>query len=264
MSTAPATVRPYDGAADGWAQGASLVYRPLAAALVARSPHALLGRQVLDVGAGTGVGSEALVEVGAHPVALDASWGMLAWRRGDRPPSVVADVGAVPVRSGAVDDVLAAFVLNHVARPVEALRELARAVRPGGVVLAAAFASTWRSPARDRVDEVAAAHGWAPPEWYRHLKEAITPLLGSEAAMTSAAEAAGLVEVAVDEATVDVGVHRPEQLVAYRLGQAQFADHLRSLAPDAEADLRRAAVEAVAPIMEPYRPAVVVLVARVP
>ena len=264
MNRSAVVARPYDGAADGWAAGAALVYRPLAAALVGRSPHTLTGRDVLDVGAGTGVGSEALVAVGARPIALDASWAMLAWRRGDRPPSVVADVGAVPLRRAAVDDVLAAFVLNHVGRPVDALRELARTVRPGGVLLASAFATTSSSPARDRVDEVAAAHGWSAPRWYRRLKEAITPLLGSAAAMAAAAVAAGLAEVTVDEATVDVGVHRPEQLVAYRLGQAQFAAHLRSMAPEAAADLRRAAVEAVAPLMEPYRPTVVLLVAQVP
>ena len=37
-----------------WALGAELVYGPIAADLVAMSPHSLTGRTVLDAGAGTG------------------------------------------------------------------------------------------------------------------------------------------------------------------------------------------------------------------
>ena len=37
-----------------WALGAELVYGPIAAELVAMSPHSLAGRTVLDAGAGTG------------------------------------------------------------------------------------------------------------------------------------------------------------------------------------------------------------------
>ena len=82
--------------------------------------------------------------------------------------------------------------------------------------------------------------------------------------MAGAAAAAGLWEVQVEEVAVDVGVHRPEELVAYRLGQAQFAEHLRTMTPEAAAHLRQDAVDAVAPVMEPYRPVVVLLAARVP
>jgi SAM-dependent methyltransferase len=219
---------------------------------------------VLDAGAGTGLGSDALVAAGARPVALDAALAMVRWRSRDRPPAVVAEVGAVPLCTGCVDDVLAAFVLNHLTRPVEALCELARTVRPGGALLASTFSAAWRSPVRDRIDEVAVAHGWSIPGWYRQVREEISPLLGSAPAMAGAARSAGLSAVAVAEGPVDVGVDRPEQLVRYRLGQAQFAEHLRTLGADGVDRLRRAAVDAVAPVMEPYRPVVVHLVARVP
>ena len=43
-----------------WSSGAELVYRPMADALVARSPVDLAGRRMLDVGAGTGAGTRAL------------------------------------------------------------------------------------------------------------------------------------------------------------------------------------------------------------
>jgi ubiquinone/menaquinone biosynthesis C-methylase UbiE len=253
----------YDDAVEGWATGAELVYAPLARELVATSPHSLDGRRVLDVGAGTGVGSTALVDVGARPVALDLSWPMLSWRRHERPPSVVASVTEVPVRDRAVDDIFASFVLNHVAEPEVVLRGLARTVRPGGAVLASTFSNEASSPARDRADAVAVAHGWQIPEWYTAMKTSIVPLLGSSEAMQRAATAAGLEGAVVIERPVDVGVDRAEDLVAYRFGQAQFADFVGSLGSEGAAALRSAAVEAVEPIMEPYRPTVVFLAAVV-
>ena len=54
----------YEGAASAWADGAELVYGPLADALLARAP-ALAGRVVLDVGAGTGAVSRRLVTAGS-------------------------------------------------------------------------------------------------------------------------------------------------------------------------------------------------------
>jgi hypothetical protein len=82
--------------------------------------------------------------------------------------------------------------------------------------------------------------------------------------MGEAAAEAGLGEVAVAERPVDVGVDRAVQLVAYRLGQAPFAVWLDEIGPDRREGVRRAAVAAVGPDMQPYRPVVVFLVARVP
>lgn len=259
-----ADVARYDGAAEGWARGASLVYGPLAFELVARSVHPLTGRSVLDVGAGTGVGSTALRASGARPIALDLSHDMLLWDRANRPPSAVADVLAVPVKDGGVDDVFASFVLNHVAEPIEGIRELARTARSGGAFLVSTYANESRSAARDCIDVVTSEHGWQAPDWYVRLKGAVAPLLGSGEAMEEAAANAGLVDVVVDEGPIDVGVHRAEQLVDYRLGQAHISEYLRTLPPDGQADLRAAAIAAVEPVMQPYCPIVVFLSARVP
>ena len=253
----------YDLAVEGWASGAELVYAPLARELVATSPHPLDGRRILDVGAGTGVGSTALAASGARPIAVDLSWPMLAWRSAERPPSMVASVSALPLRDGAVDDAFASFVLNHVGEPVEVLRELARTVRAGGAVLVSTFSTASSSRARDRADEVAVAEGWRVPEWYKTMKASVIPLLGSRAAMEAAAAAAGLDQIVVDERPIDVGVERAEDLVRYRFGQAQFAEFVASLGPDGAAALHAAAAEAVEPIMEPYRPTVVFLAALV-
>ena len=77
---------------------------------------------------------------------------MLAWNARAGPPGAVADIRALPLADDSVDDVVAAFVLNHLTDPSAGLAELARVTRPGGTVLATVFASTSRSAARDRID----------------------------------------------------------------------------------------------------------------
>jgi SAM-dependent methyltransferase len=251
----------YDGAAARWATGATIVYGPIASELVRRCPHPLDGRLVLDVGAGTGAGSTALRSVGARPIALDLSFDMLRWEQDDRPPAVVAGVEQVPVAAAAIDDLYAAFVLNHITQPVDAMRALATTVRPGGAFLAAVFANEAASAVRDRIDDVARSFGWAPPDWYVTMKADAVPLLGTATAMRAAAVDAGLVDIVVDETAVDVGVSRPEQLVDYRFGQAHVSSWLDAMDQAAAATIREAAITAIAPIMVPYRPVVVFLAA---
>ena len=253
----------YAGAARRWALGASLVYRPIAAELIAMSPHPLMGRRVLDVGAGTGVATAALTAAGAHPIAMDLSVDMLAWDAPSRPPSAAADICALPLADASVDDVVAAFVLNHLVDPALGFGELVRVTRPGGAVLAAVFSIASRSASRDRIDDVAVEAGWQVPEWYLDFKEATIPLLGTAAAMTSAARMAGLVDAVVVERPVDVGITRPEQLVDYRLGQAQFGSWLDEIGAARGEEIRARAIDAVRPIMEPYQPIVVFLVAAI-
>jgi ubiquinone/menaquinone biosynthesis C-methylase UbiE len=253
----------YAGAAAGWARGATLVYAPIATLLVARTPVALQGTRVLDVGAGTGVCEAPLRAAGtATIVAADLSYHMLAWNRADRPPAVVSDVMRLPVPRAAFDAAVASFVLNHLTDPVHGFAELARVVRSGGALLATVYASSSQSANRDTVDEMARAHGWVPPQWYTDFKATAAPLLGTCGPMRAAAAAAALVDVVVDEEVVDVGVTEPGALVDYRFGQAQFAGWLAALTPDARTAARAAAARAIANTMEPYRPRVIFLTAR--
>ncbi|MFF9624206.1 class I SAM-dependent methyltransferase [Streptomyces griseosporeus] len=99
------------------------------------------GDRVLDAGCGTGRALPPLrAAVGASGVVLgaDLTPAMLeaAVRAGrDRDGRLLlADVSALPVRSGALDAVFAAGLVAHLPRPAENLRELARVVRPGGVL----------------------------------------------------------------------------------------------------------------------------------
>jgi SAM-dependent methyltransferase len=246
-----------------WAEGAELVYRPIAAELVAMSPHPLAGRIVLDAGAGTGAASAALRAHHARALAVDLSEGMLAWQASARPPCAVADVLALPLAAGSVDDCVAAFLLNHLTDPVTGLAELARVTRPGGVILATAFSNDSRSHARDTFDALAMAAGWEAPGWYVELKATAAPILGGCEGMTAAARAAGLSGIRVDQRPVDVGVTEPAQLVRYRLGHPAFAEWLDEIGPMRAGAFAIAAEQALAN-MPPYRPVVVFLSALRP
>ena len=252
----------YVGAGQRWATGAMLVYGPIAAELVAMSPHRLAGRTVL--GAGTGAVSSALAARRAHPVAVDLSIDMLAWNARAWPPCVVAGIRALPLAAGRVDAAVAALVLNHLTEPSGGLAELARVTRPGGAVLAAVFSNASRSQARDRVDAVAQQAGWQVPDWYAGLKTTAVPILGTAAAMRAAADAAGLAGIVAGERPVDVGVAEPGQLVSYRLGQPLFAGWLDRIGPRRAKEIASRAADAIRPIMQPYRPVVVFLAASTP
>jgi len=76
--------------------------------------------------------------------------------------------------------------------------------------------------------------------------------------------AVGLIDVTVDERAVDVGVTEPEQLVAYRFGQAQFTTWLDRIGSERAEHVMQRAADAARPIMHPYRPTVVFLSALHP
>lgn len=236
----------YGDAAEGWASGAELVYSPLAAALVESSPEDLAGALVLDVGAGTGAGSRALLDVGADPIAVDLVHAMLAHDRERRPPGAVADVYALPLLADAFDAAIAPFVINHLDRPADGLRELGRVVRPSGAILASTFAEDERFPAKAVIDDVAARHGWAATPAYQWLKKHATPLTGRADDVAALAEEAGLADVRAVDTAVELGLYSPETLVRYRFGQAHLSGWLASLS-----DFNRAAVhdEAVAAVV---------------
>ncbi|CAL9375200.1 class I SAM-dependent methyltransferase [Streptomyces sp. enrichment culture] len=99
------------------------------------------GDRVLDAGCGTGralpplrraVGPSGLV-LGADltPGMLQAAVGAGRHRDGRL---LLADVAALPLRPRSLDAVFAAGLIAHLADPAGNLRELARVVRPGGLL----------------------------------------------------------------------------------------------------------------------------------
>jgi len=250
----------YRDAAAAWAAGPMLAYGPLARHLVARSPVPLDGAVVLDAGAGTGAAGAVLRELGAFVVAIDLQPEMLLMGRSVGGSAAVADVSVLPLRSGAVDVAVAAFVLNHVADPTCTLRELRRACVADGVVLASTF-SGQRASAKNVVDDVARRYGWEPPRWYAAI-QARAAQIGTCDAFAAASRRAGLVHVEVDEMPIDVGLDDPSALAAYRLGMPQFNELLHQLAPDRRQQLHDDAVEQIRRTGGAFRPVVIELIAR--
>ncbi|MBA4120536.1 MAG: ArsR family transcriptional regulator [Isosphaera sp.] len=95
---------------------------------------------IADLGCGTGNAAELLAPVVSRVIAVDQNEAMLDaarkrlsghanidFRRGD--------LESLPLASAEVDAAVCVLVLHHVPQPEAACREMARVVRPGGVVL---------------------------------------------------------------------------------------------------------------------------------
>ncbi|MFD4397324.1 methyltransferase domain-containing protein [Kitasatospora sp. NPDC058397] len=151
-------------------------------------PELRPGQALLDIGCGPGTITADLAELvgpGGRVVAVDTSAEVLeqaaAYVAGRGLSNVVfeiADVHELPYREGEFDVVHAHQVLQHVADPVAALREMRRVAAPGGVVAArdVDYASmTWfpEAPALDRwlelYERIARANGGEPDAGRRLL-----------------------------------------------------------------------------------------------
>jgi SAM-dependent methyltransferase len=91
---------------------------------------------VLELGAGSGAVTRRLRA--AFPdvalIAMDVDPTLLALG-GTADLAVLGDAHALPLPSGSVGSVLLRYVVQHLARPVDALREVHRVLRPGGVAV---------------------------------------------------------------------------------------------------------------------------------
>ncbi|WP_235949473.1 class I SAM-dependent methyltransferase [Candidatus Frankia alpina] len=95
----------------------------------------LPGERLLEIGVGTGLISRAFAERGRSVVGVDLSAAMLAHAHERLPGRIVrADAAALPLRTGAVDACLAVHVLHLVGDPDRVLAEVARVLRPGGLL----------------------------------------------------------------------------------------------------------------------------------
>ena len=225
----------YDAGAAAWRSGPDRVYEALARALVGAAGVPLAGRLALDAGTGGGSVARCLAAAGAAVVGTDSAAGQL--RGGpDRVPAAAGDLRRLPVRSAAVDVATAGFVLNHLDRPADGLRELARVTRPGGLVLTSTFFTGTVEPVKAVVDSVATSYGWRPPAWYEHLKRVAEPQVSDRAALRRVAAAADL-DATVREQIVTVRLSAGEAL-DWRLGMPALAPFVAGLPADRQAALR--------------------------
>ena len=100
------------------------------------------GAQWLDVGCETGTLIHTILDTASPRAVLgiDSSEGYIDFARKEvQDPHVafrLGDAQALPVKSAAYDGVVSGLVLNFIPKPSQALREMIRAVRIGGIVAA--------------------------------------------------------------------------------------------------------------------------------
>ena len=124
------------------------------------------GKCVLDVGCGDGVLSVHLAEVGGIVTGLDADGRMLAAARehavatGVTATFVEGDARSLPFAESSFDLVVAITVLCFVADGEQAVKEMARVLRPGGRVVIGELGRTSLWAAKRRIS------GWlGSPTW---------------------------------------------------------------------------------------------------
>lgn len=95
------------------------------------------GCQAVDLGAGTGFITEALVSAGANVIAVDQSKKMLEelnkkFAFTGSVDSRVGDAEQLPIFDQSIDRVFAHMYLHHVEYPYLAIKEMNRILKPGG------------------------------------------------------------------------------------------------------------------------------------
>ena len=101
----------------------------------------LAGGHILDLGCGSGDLSRHLAAAGLRVTGCDISANMLARAAASDPTASVElvrlapDWQTLPFPTATFDAIVAASVLEYVSSPSEVLRECARVLRPGGVLL---------------------------------------------------------------------------------------------------------------------------------
>ncbi len=194
-------------------------------------------------------------------MALDLAEGMLRVDQGRRPPATVADVRCLPLATGSCAAVVAAFSFNHVPDPHVALREAARVVASGGVVLASAYAVDDHHPVREAVDTALGELGWTADPWSAELRVGSMPLLATVDRALRAAARAGLDAIA-DAISVSFADLTPSDLVAWRLGMAAVAPYLAGLPEAARLRAEARALHLLGPRPQPLVRQMIVLTIR--
>ena len=97
-------------------------------------------RIAADIGCGTGFITEGLVQRGLSVIAVDGSEAMLSQMKQKFACMNLIDyrlgeAGSLPIQDQTVDYAFANMYLHHVDVPPEAIREMARILKPGGVLV---------------------------------------------------------------------------------------------------------------------------------
>ena len=112
----------------------SHTWRTVANSAAYLSSYFVPGASVLDVGCGPGTISADIASMGATVIAVDAAPDVIEKAKELGVDARVGDAYALDFADDSFDVVHSHQTLQHLARPVEALREMRRVVTPGGVV----------------------------------------------------------------------------------------------------------------------------------
>lgn len=152
---------------EGFTEGADPEYTdqilPLIADLLAGYPR------VLDIGTGEGQIARLLAGDDVEVTGVDPSLAQLAAarERGGRPVYVRASAASLPFRSAAFDGAVACLVFEHIVEMEEAIREVARVLRPGGRFMFLLNHPLLQTPDSGWIDD----HVLDPPEQYWRIGE---------------------------------------------------------------------------------------------
>lgn len=108
---------------------------------VRKAVNPLSGQRILDVAAGTGTSSKALLVPGGEVVAADFSKGMIEQGKKQHPELtfVYADAMKLPFQAAEFDAVTISFGLRNVQKYQTALKEFHRVLKPGGKLVVCEF-----------------------------------------------------------------------------------------------------------------------------
>ena len=121
------------------------------------SPGSLVGKRVLEIGCGRGVGVEILLSLGAeHVTGFDLDPRMIALARqrltmySEKVRVFVGDAETIDAPNDSFDAVVDYGVIHHIPHWQQALKEITRVLKPGGTFyfedLLKGLISTWPAP----------------------------------------------------------------------------------------------------------------------
>ena len=195
------------------------------------------GSRVLDVATGPGVVALAAQARGALVVAVDQAEAMVGIARGAGVEARQAPVEQLPFEDASFDAVVAGFLVNHLARPLKGLTEMARVCR-GAVAV-----SVWDVPESNSALGLFGTVVQSLP-----LPEVVPPgpdshLYADGRRLADLLAAAGLVDVSIERVGWSISVEPGAWFDSVAAGTPRTGAAIAAARPDRRAVLRERYVE---------------------